>query len=292
MFNLKQYMNYLLLILASTFGLTSWSQSFYASIAAGHQVVIPIDEPASPIVNSYNAMVNPWAYGNENFTFKQVTNFDLSFGHMFHQNIGYELTGSYLKPVSDVYENDHNVTKTFSANYFRINPKIVINVAVKKFEFVSKLGFIVNFGKANYYQRFVNGGTYPALNFESTAMNYEYTSPPSFGFNGSFGVSRKITHKIALFVDVFGTYLNFTPNKGAITEYTMNNEDLLPNYEWTPWEGQIDFGDESEGFTWTSNSPDPEKLYKRNYSLSGYGLTLGVRFTLWVKADGEPVRWK
>jgi len=39
------------------------------------------------------------------------------------------------------------------------------------------------------------------------------------------------------------------------------------------------------------NSPEsndnPQKFYSRNYSLSGYGITLGITYTLWEKKEED-----
>ena len=51
-----------------------------------------------------------------------------------------------------------------------------------------------------------------------------------------------------------------------------------------PYYDEIVYGDEYET-SWNSieSNNNPQKFYKRNYSLSGYGITIGMMFTLWKK---------
>lgn len=285
-------MNLLLVFFIAFLGHTSISQQLYGSVSGGYQVIIPEAQPPSPIVNTYHQIVFPWFWGAEDFSFNQATYYSVSLGHITRRNIGYEISGTYLNPVFSEQANEV-VTKSFHGNFFRVNPRIVLASDLKKIQLISKLGFLVSYGKINYNQTFRNNGM-SNISYDEATLNYEYTGAPSFGFTGCFGISGNVTKKISLFAEIEAVYQSFSPDEGEITEHTIDGQDQLELYNWQPYQTEIEFGDESEAQFWTSSDVSvPQKLYKRNYSLSGVGINFGVKLTLWSKKkvdDTESVK--
>lgn len=277
-------MKFSLLLLIFFLSFFSWSQQFYGSISGGYQVIAKNEQPPSPIVNTYHQIVHPWFWGTEDYSFSQATFYNVSLGHIMRRNIGYEITGTSILPVYRESANDL-VTKSFHGTFFRLNPKVVLISDLEKIQLLSKVGFLVGFGKANYYQTFRNDGTFN-LGFTEATMKYEYTGSQSFGFTGSFGVSGKITKRISLFAEIVAVYQTFSPTKGKMTEHTMDGQDQLTLYNWDQYQTEIEFGDQSEAQNWTSSDvSNPQKLHKRSYSLSGCGVNFGVKFTFWTKKN-------
>ncbi|MFT6983311.1 MAG: hypothetical protein ACJAUD_002083 [Crocinitomicaceae bacterium] len=274
-------MKYIILLVSLFFFQLSWSQNFYASLTGGYQIVQQAEQPESFVIHTHHFMQLPAFWRKESLGFKSVSNVDINFGHMLNHNLGYEVSFGYLKPI-DVVEDDGFAIRTLSGNFWRINPKLVLSIERGKWSFNSKLGFIWSRGNINYSQ----GGQ------EQIAINYLYYDGESFGFTGSFGVERKISDRFSLFTELRGVSQSFSPNSGLMTEYNIGNQDQFEVYDFDTYELEIEFGEETEESWWQPVDGDgsqPQKLYRRNFSLGGYGINFGVKFILWRKKKEENV---
>lgn len=272
-------MKYSLILILFLLGNYSLSQNFYASVSGGYQFVQQAEQPESFVIHTHHFMQLPAFWRKESLGFNSVSNVDLSIGHMLNRNLGYEVSFGYLKPI-DVVEDDGFAIRTLSGNFWRINPKLVLSVERGKWSFNSKLGFIWSRGDINYSQ----GGQ------EQIAINYQYSGGESFGFTGSFGVERKVSNRFSLFAELRGVSQSFSPNSGLMTEYNIGDQDQFEVYNFDTYELEIEFGDETEENWWQPVDGDgsqPQKLYRRNFSLGGYGINLGVKFILWSKKKEE-----
>lgn len=255
----------------------SWSQNFYASVSGGYQIVQQPEQPQSFVIHTHHFIQLPWFYRTEDLKFNSVSNVDLNFGHMLNQNIGYEFSFGYLKPI-DAVEDDNYSIRTLSGNFWCINPKLVLSIDRGKWSFNSKLGFIWSRGNLNYRQEM--GDEY------YTVLNYLYYAGESFGFNASFGVERKISNRFSLYAEIRGVNQSYSPNSGLMTEYTIGNQNQFEVYDLDTYELEIEFGEETEEYLYVpidGDGSEPQKLYHRNFSLGGYGINLGVKFILWSK---------
>ena len=279
-------MKFIFLIGLSAGSFLSYAQNIYGSISGGYQYIFQEAQPPSYIVNSFHQISDPWFWGQEDYSFEQMLTADVSIGYTFAKNFGFEITGTYLKPKS-VISNEYLVNKTFSGNFWRINPKLVIIVPFKKLDVYAKIGGLISTGKIEYNQHFQNDGSWNLSNNEST-VNYEYTAPVSLGFNASIGFSKRIARNIDIFSELQLTYQSFSPKNGKMTEFKYDNVDKFTQAEYDPYFTEIEFGEESEWYYWNSDDTSkPQKLYNRNYSLSGFDLTIGVKFTIWTKKKRE-----
>lgn len=262
----------------------SWTQSIYGSISGGYQYIDQNSQPPSYIVNSFHQISYSWFWREEDFSFTDAANLDLSFGHMLNENIGYELTGAYLKPF-DLNDEDEYLKRNFSGQFLRMSARFILSVPLKNIELYSKVGLNYTVGKLNYYQVFhSNGLSY--LDFEEARMEYEYTDGSSLGFNFSIGANINVNRRFSIFAEIYSIYETFEPSKGRMTKVGTDEDDELKYYE--PYFSQIEFGDESENsYYYSYDKTKPQKQYKRSYSLSGIGINVGVKFTIWRKKVGK-----
>ena len=265
----------------------SCSQNIYGSISGGYLLNSNHDQSPSYIVNTYHQISLPWFWRQENYSFKNSVHADLSFGHMVTENIGYEISGSYLKPIS-VSDNSDFGKRIMAGDFFQTSGKIILSIPMKKFDFYTKLGLNMANGKMTYLQT-IEDGNINSSGISEASLEYEYRSPLSFGFNGAIGMNVPISKKMSFFTEFSFLSQGFSPKNGKMIGYSINGTDQLANNDYDPYYSQIEFGDDSEWYYWSSDDKSqPQKLYKHSYSLGGYGLTVGLKFILWTKKkDGS-----
>ncbi len=263
----------------TTFG---WSQNFYGSLSGGYQYILSTDQPPSIIVNEFHQISSPWFRNLVDYQFEHAFSANASLGYVFNSNFGVELTGSFLKPQA-VINDDPYTNRTFSMDFWRVSPKFVVHVPTKSFLVSTKIGPNFGYGKATYFQEFTNNGEMN-LSPDHSTLEYEYTAPISYGFNASVGVSKLVAKRLIVFADLEFVHQNFSPTKGKMTQFTMGDENYLEEYDYAPYYSEIEFGDETDSPNWGSPNPEvAQKQYKRNYSLSGVGVQVGVKFVIWRK---------
>ena len=264
--------------------LFSWSQQIYGSLSGGYLFSSQIEQPPSYIVNTIHQISYPWYWREENFAFKSAMRADLSFGHMITDNIGYELTGSYLKPQS-VSDNSDYGKRILSGDFFQSSLKIVLNIPFKKFDLYSKVGLNLAFGKIKYFQSLDNIPTTSQVG--ESILIYEYNESVSLGFNAALGINFHLNRRFSIFSELIFVSQTYSPKKGQIVKFFDDtNPVIISGYK--PYNSQIEFGKESEWYYFTSaDNSVPQKLYKRSYALGGYGLTIGIKFIIWTKKNNE-----
>lgn len=274
-------MKYLLIFITFTTSLFSWSQQIYGSLSGGYLFSSQIEQPPSYIVNTIHQISYPWFWREENFAFKSAVHADLSFGQMITDNIGYDLSGSYLKPQS-VSDNSEYGKRILSGDFFQSSLKIVLNLPFKKFDLYSKIGVNMAFGKLNYYQTFLDNIPTTSQVGESI-LTYQYEENVSLGFNGALGLNFKLNKHLSIFSEITFISQTYSPKKGEIIEF-FDGTNQVNFAESKPYYNQIEFGEESEWYYYNSvDNSVPQKLYKRSYALGGCGLTLGIKFIIWSK---------
>ncbi|PHR42445.1 MAG: hypothetical protein COA32_17500 [Fluviicola sp.] len=274
------YMKNLAILIALLICQVSWTQNIYGSVSGGYQRIIQSTQPPSYIVNTYHQISYPWFTRLEGLSFSDAVSTVLSFGHLLTENIGYELTGSYLKPLTVIEENGYTEHQ-FSGRFFRTSFKIVLSIPIQKFDLYSKLGVNYTIGKLYYYQRLYNKGEMP-LSFEESTLKYEYTNGSRLGYNLALGTSFNFNERLSVFTEIYAIYQPFEPSKGQRIEQTTDGISEM-QYADEPYFSQIQFGAESMSYYYSEDKSQPQKLYKRNYSLGGVGINLGVKFILFEK---------
>lgn len=255
----------------------------YGSISTSYlQIQQNQNQPASEIVNAIHEISLPWFKRYENYSFKYASNKAINFGHMLTTNFGYELSVSYLKPlnVNDNFdENFDDINRTMKGDFFQSFAKFVFNIPVKKINVYSKIGLNVVTGKMSYTQSLYTNKP------EEIILKYDYTKNLSLGFNASIGFDFPILNRLSIFSELALISQSFSPKKGEMVQYTSGGIDQSMYFNNKPYNYQIDFGEEYQWQMYGANDGiDPQKLYRRTYSLGGYGLTLGVKYCFWKKS--------
>ena len=117
-------MKNILLFLTLGTSLFSRAQHIYGSISGGYLLNAGNDQAPSYIVNTYHQISLPWFWRQENYAFKNSLHTDLNFGHLITEQIGYELSFSYLKPNS-VSDNFSYGQKIMSGAFFQSAAKLI-----------------------------------------------------------------------------------------------------------------------------------------------------------------------
>jgi len=272
-------MKTIFLFLTFTISLFSWSQHIYGSISSGFLLNVNSNQAPSYIVNTYHQISLPWFWRQESYAFKNSVHTDLNFGHMITEQIGYELSFSYLKPNS-VSDNFDFGQKIMSGAFFQSAVKLIFCVPLKKFDLYAKLGLNFVKGKMSYLQT-IEDGNFNSLGTSTASLTYTYTSPVSLGYNGAIGVNVPVSKRCSVFTEV--RYINqaFSPKNGKMTSFSYNGTDLLANNDFQPYYAQIEFGTESEWLYYNStDNSKPQKLYARSYALGGLDFTVGLKFKI------------
>lgn len=260
----------------------SWSQHIYGSISAGFILNSSTHQAPSYIVNSFHQISLPWFWRQENYAFKNSLHTDLNFGHLITEQIGYELSFSYLKPNS-VSDNFGYGQKIMSGAFFQSAAKLILSVPLKKFDLYTKVGLNIVKGNLSYLQT-IEDGNFNSLGTSTASLTYTYTSPTSLGYNGAIGINVPVSKKISFFTEVCYIHQTFSPKNGKITGYSLNDSDALTYNDFLPNYAQIEFGTESEWMNINStNNSKPQKLYARNYALGGLDFTVGLKYKLWSR---------
>ena len=160
----------------------------------------------------------------------------VTFGYMLSENLGLEATASYIHGkkyrsssihqdiTDDVVMNTSQTTTVDQAKSFIVSPSLRLSAAGDR-----KL------------VPFISGG--PAISFSSLMRDYEhnsdfedeqntqrtekYSGGISIGFRSALGIELKLTERLSLFSEVTVLVLSYYPREMEVTQYRVNNEDLL-----------------------------------------------------------------
>ena len=265
------------LIFMLSIGLSSFGQSIYGSISGGIQRVISYGAvPYVEMVNNHHSVVvmNRW----ENYSFDHLQHIDLHLGHRVNKKIGYELITSYIKP-NTIIDNGYT-DATFSGQFIQLNPKAYWNIKnTENHSIYMKIGALVTMGKL-IYQQIQYFGDIPYT------LTYEYGGDVALGINAGIGFSTKISKRISLFSEVTYAHQDYSPTYGKQIVAMFGDYDEMPNA--VPYFSEMEFGDTQYILNEDiGDGSQPQKYYSRNYSLSGYGITLGITYTLWEKKEED-----
>ena len=266
--------NSILLIMLSI-GLSSFGQSIYGSISGGIQKVISYSSvPSVQMVNSYYSVFV--LNGTRSFSFDYLHHIDAHLGHRVNKKFGYELEASYIKP--NTIEVDYYSEASFSGQFIQLNPKAYWNIKnTENHSIYMKIGALATMGKL-YYQQIIYFGDIPYT------VTYEYGGDVALGINAGIGFSTKISNRISLFSEVTYAHQDYSPSYGKQIVAMFGDYDEMPNA--VPYFSEMEFGDTQYILNEDiGDGSQPQKFYSRNYSLSGYGITLGITYTLWEKKE-------
>ncbi|MCF8219225.1 MAG: porin family protein [Bacteroidales bacterium] len=205
-----------------------------------------------------------------------------TYGYMFNENFGAEITISYL--AGSQYEatreykygSYYNTEDyTLSSNMLKFNPSVVVAPGFEKFNPYMKFGMIVGVGKILYKTKEDFSGINPSI----IETKQEFKGGLAVGLSSGAGVMYNFKENMYLFGELKMINLSYAPTKGETTEYVVNGEDQLS--ELTTREKKINFVD-----SYTTNSdetpPDsePRKALRGKFPYGSLGVNVGVMISL------------
>jgi len=209
--------------------------------------------------------------------FGQGLNLGITYGKMHNGNFGIEVGlayhgGAAFVSNSSIFDDSAGVTNTYkeknSVNMIRVNPRIVISMADRKFNPYAKFGIIWGYGTLTskgeqiYYSDFYT----QTLKASGTCL----------GLSGSLGGTAAVSAFTDFFIEVSSVNMNFIPKKGRLVEAHYNGMDVLgqiPDYY-----KEVEFVDHIEGNTMVPALNGSNQTLKRSASMSSVGVNIGFRF--------------
>lgn len=277
------HMKILPFIIALLICQVSWTQNIYGSVSGGYQRVVQESQPPLRIVNSSHTLADPWFTKPVYLSFSEVLRTDLNLGHFLTKNLGYELSGSYLKPLTEITDDGYTNSQ-LSGRFYQASFKVILSKKINRFDVYAKMG--VNFAKGiMYYDQKVYGLDYQVHGRNEARSIYEYSDGAQWGFNSALGFSFNLNHRLSVFSEVYAIYQPFEPERGQMTHLTYDDENMM-QYDNDPYSSEIQFVEESNSYYYDiGETSQPEKMYKRSYSLGGIGINLGVKVILFAKKE-------
>lgn len=212
--------------------------------------------------------------------------FAIGFKH--NENISSEYTFSYLsgKPTTlnetfHYYNGDETYTTTLKANVMSFTPTLVFSATEKDWTPYLAAGLSINFitikENFEFSSFFING---------NTVIDAEYKGSPTIGFTTKIGIINKINDVFSVFGEFAYAHLNFSPNTGEITSYTINKKDSLSTldeyYTNTEYHDEISimYEDNGNGYEEKRDMNKPRKARKFSMPLSYFSFSIGVKINI------------
>lgn len=272
----------------SMVGQTQKKESWYFKLGGSYFTQAAATE--FPTVNGKAAMSQVYVGGKlvskESITgsFGEGFRFGGGIGYRFTPRLGVEMGMNYYK------SNSKNMVKTVSDNVSIYNsdgqvealdlaPAVVLYLGdVKGFEPYTKVGVIIPIvGKLEIETNAVAAPGVKVFSRDEIKPN------PTVGFLAALGTSYKLGKNLSAFGEI--EYRNFTVHGKTkeTTAFTVNGSDALPSRTTaqinTNYSDHLDANSNNTEFN-TVDSTKPTDELSSYISISGVGLTLGVRYSL------------
>ena len=153
--------------------------------------------------------------------------FHLNKNLAFEANVGYQFGGENKFANSDI-SNGNFIEANFyySANIFKINPAIVLNLPTQNFTTYLKFGPSIGFSKRKEVQDLLFNGS------SNLILTYEDVSGTGVGLTSSVGFKKPILDGGAfVYAELNYSALNQTYTKGSMVEATQDGFDVLNTYD-------------------------------------------------------------
>lgn len=260
---------------------TVYGQGFSVELNAGYGMSMASQEIGYNSTSSFNG--TNWSGTDEvvKGSYGAGLNFGLNLGYMLNENLGFGLNASMLsgQKIESTYtytETGYNSesVSTFQGKMTRITPNIILSVGDGNIKPYAKLGIALGVGsKITYNDNYSNSDG------DREIYAFELDQGMAFGTYGELGVGIGINDNIALNVSLNGYNMNWAPQHGIITEYTVNGVDVLPQL--TTSDKEVEFVDEiSYNSSNTPSEGQPDQDLKMYHPFSSLGLNIGIKYSL------------
>jgi outer membrane protein W len=183
----------------------------------------------------------------------------LTLGYTFNKNIGIEVAGTYL--IGKKFEHTHTtagLTETHKewGEGILISPSVFVQAPMKNVTPYARFGGVV--GMVKVKEETTESGTGARTGTDKV----QHSGKMGLGMNGALGIKFKAGKMLDIFAELFGTAMNYGPEKRENTEtYSGGTLDPTITYE------------ESYSTTSTNTSLTPR------FPFSNFGLNVGVILT-------------
>ena len=261
-----------LVFVISLFANTVFAQGAYLDFNAGYG----LSSSSQNLGDFYNSTEGANSFNAEqvDISLGKGINVGATFGYMFNKNMGAELGISYLfgSETNAKHEYfDGTTDYAISANMLRFSPAIIISAGREGLNPYAKFGLVMGTGSINYEFKDDYG--------EVRTQNVKLNGGLAWGLTAGVGVLFNSNDRIALFGEIIMINMSYAPNKGEITEATLNGMDQLPDYSTN--EREIEFVDSYSG---NFNDPvldsEPSRTLKEKFPFGSVGINFGMRINL------------
>jgi hypothetical protein len=271
---------------------TVFSQGIYLRAGAGFGLPVATSVLGENNLHVYDPLSsNPNTNSNTVVTGSYGSGFDFNFavGYKFNENFIFDLNVQYL--LGNKIET--GTTYIYKDATYPGTEENIISTNAKGFFFNPAFIFSAGFGKAAPYGRFgvviasptitQNESYYYDLDGISTRdITWVYNKGIGLGYQAAVGMNWKLTDMMDIYTEANFISMTFYPAEGNMTKYISNGNDIL---------GQFTVSQKQQKFekTYDPQPPyDPQSptvVPRKAYPLSSVSAQVGVRFSIWKKAD-------
>jgi hypothetical protein len=225
---------------------------------------------------------------NKNLALGQGGTGALSFGCFLTNNVGFELAVSSfvssdnkitlheVHPL-DAYSNvDYVIKANYRANSIAFAPSLIISTDIRqKYTLYNRCGLLLAYSTLT-----ADNDNTATVRWDRSNMTLtkSFVGNIRLGFVAALGGTYQLNKKLTAFGELQVRALSFVPTKSTITKYVLNGEDNLS--ELSTSQKETVFKDEVNNAGTSLPSTQPSVDLKQTYSLSGVGLSVGLRYNL------------
>ena len=217
----------------------------------------------------------------------QGVDIGLGLGRKLSQNLGVEMELGYISGTGQSFESQFYINNTpdpyldkqhntYTANTFRINPKLLFEVPFKdQNAFYAKLGYLVGFGKET--RSATDDWVYNSGQENTGEFKWETTGGVVSGSTMALGFRFLAEKDVSFFMELTGNNLHRTFKKTTMTEASENGKSFLSSKSVYDTETIYVHNAESST-TIDSTKPYQYPAYRSNYSSVGFRIGLIYHF--------------
>jgi hypothetical protein len=282
------------LVLVSLFALsgTIFSQGFYLRAGTGYGMPVATAQIGLKNVHTYDqANTNsPDTYTTTSVkaSFGSGMDFNFAAGYKFNPNLIFDLNVQYLAGAKYETGNFYN----YNGSYTGIENDI-FTTSAKGFLFNPAIIFSAGFGKAAPYGRFGVVAASPKITekesyyydldgVDTRDITWVYSKGFGLGYQAAVGMNWKLTEMLDIYTEANFVSMTYYPGQGEMTQNLNNGYDNLGQMQ--VYQKQIKF-EKSFDPQAPFDPAKPTVRASRSYPFSSASVQVGVRFTIWKKAD-------
>jgi len=279
---------FLLFVLSGTI----FSQGLYLRAGTGYGLPVATAPIGQKYMQTYdpnnNISTNTYSTKVVLASFGAGFDFNFAVGYKFNENFIFDLNVQYLSgskfETSNTYIDKGSLPGT---------EETVNSIRAKGFLFNPSVIFSAGFGKAAPYGRFGIMVASPSITdnesyyydldgINTREMIWIYNKGMGIGYQAAVGMNWKLTEKLDIYTEANFVSMTYYPSEGKMTKNLNDGVDVLDQL--AVYQKQIKF-EKSYDPQATINPDQPRVEALKSYPFSSVSVQVGIRFTIWNKAD-------